>query len=131
VTGVPLKRMVAGVAMGLVLDDSTGELRSEVLTDILGSEDALGDMDFKVAGDEVRLLPIACCLLPVASTSAPPRARCPPRSAVQRRPSISSRRLLVLAPSATSAFFLQRLHFPAGSCGPLFLSTQVQGKLLV
>ena len=42
----------AGVAMGLVLDDSTGELRSEVLTDILGSEDALGDMDFKVAGDE-------------------------------------------------------------------------------
>lgn len=52
--GVPLKRMVAGVAMGLVLDDSTGELRSEVLTDILGSEDALGDMDFKVAGDEVR-----------------------------------------------------------------------------
>jgi len=50
--GVPLKRMVAGVAMGLVLDDSTGELRSEVLTDILGSEDALGDMDFKVAGDE-------------------------------------------------------------------------------
>jgi len=50
--GVPVRRMVAGVAMGLVLDDTTGELRDVVLTDILGSEDALGDMDFKVAGDE-------------------------------------------------------------------------------
>ncbi|KAL4447781.1 hypothetical protein ABPG75_005000 [Micractinium tetrahymenae] len=47
--GVPLKRMVAGVAMGLILE-SDG--RFVVLTDILGSEDALGDMDFKVAGDE-------------------------------------------------------------------------------
>jgi polyribonucleotide nucleotidyltransferase len=41
--------MVAGVAMGLILEPS-GEY--VVLTDILGSEDALGDMDFKVAGDE-------------------------------------------------------------------------------
>lgn len=41
--------MIAGVAMGLVLEpDGT----FSVLTDILGSEDALGDMDFKVAGDE-------------------------------------------------------------------------------
>ena len=47
-TGVPMKRMVAGVAMGLVLEPS-GQF--QVLTDILGSEDALGDMDFKVAGD--------------------------------------------------------------------------------
>ena len=44
--GVPLKRPVAGVAMGLVLE---GE-RFAVLTDILGDEDHLGDMDFKVAG---------------------------------------------------------------------------------
>ena len=44
--GVPLKAPVAGVAMGLVLD---GE-RFKVLTDILGDEDHLGDMDFKVAG---------------------------------------------------------------------------------
>ena len=44
--GVPLKSPVAGVAMGLVLD---GE-RCAVLTDILGDEDHLGDMDFKVAG---------------------------------------------------------------------------------
>ena len=44
--GVPIKTAVAGVAMGLVLD---GE-RSAVLTDILGDEDHLGDMDFKVAG---------------------------------------------------------------------------------
>jgi polyribonucleotide nucleotidyltransferase len=40
--------MVAGIAMGLVLDPSG---RFAVLTDILGSEDSLGDMDFKVAGD--------------------------------------------------------------------------------
>jgi Polyribonucleotide nucleotidyltransferase (polynucleotide phosphorylase) len=44
--GVPLKAPVAGVAMGLILEGS----RSAVLTDILGDEDHLGDMDFKVAG---------------------------------------------------------------------------------
>ena len=47
--GVPLKNAVAGVAMGLILQDS-GEFA--VLTDILGDEDHLGDMDFKVAGTE-------------------------------------------------------------------------------
>lgn len=47
--GVPVKDMVAGVAMGLILEPN-GEF--VVLTDILGSEDALGDMDFKVAGNE-------------------------------------------------------------------------------
>ncbi len=45
--GVPLKAPVAGVAMGLVLD---GDGEFAVLTDILGDEDHLGDMDFKVAG---------------------------------------------------------------------------------
>jgi polyribonucleotide nucleotidyltransferase len=45
--GVPLKAPVAGVAMGLILEDD-GEWA--VLTDILGDEDHLGDMDFKVAG---------------------------------------------------------------------------------
>ena len=44
--GVPLKAPVAGVAMGLVLEGK----RFKVLTDILGDEDHLGDMDFKVAG---------------------------------------------------------------------------------
>ncbi|GLQ35753.1 polyribonucleotide nucleotidyltransferase [Amylibacter marinus] len=47
--GVPLRAPVAGVAMGLILQDS-GEYA--VLTDILGDEDHLGDMDFKVAGTE-------------------------------------------------------------------------------
>jgi len=47
--GVPLKAPVAGVAMGLILEPS-GEFA--VLTDILGDEDHLGDMDFKVAGTE-------------------------------------------------------------------------------
>ncbi|ARE40524.1 Polyribonucleotide nucleotidyltransferase [Rhodovulum sp. P5] len=47
--GVPLKAPVAGVAMGLVLEDDGSYA---VLTDILGDEDHLGDMDFKVAGTE-------------------------------------------------------------------------------
>jgi hypothetical protein len=45
--GVPMRDMVAGVAMGLILEPDG---KFVVLTDILGSEDALGDMDFKVAG---------------------------------------------------------------------------------
>lgn len=47
--GVPLKAPVAGVAMGLILEDD-GDFA--ILTDILGDEDHLGDMDFKVAGTE-------------------------------------------------------------------------------
>jgi polyribonucleotide nucleotidyltransferase len=47
--GVPLKAPVAGVAMGLILEDDGSYA---VLTDILGDEDHLGDMDFKVAGTE-------------------------------------------------------------------------------
>jgi len=46
--GVPLKRPTAGIAMGLILE----EKRYAVLSDILGDEDHLGDMDFKVAGTE-------------------------------------------------------------------------------
>ena len=51
--GVPVKRMVAGVAMGLVLPEEGGaDEDAIILTDILGSEDALGEMDFKIAGSE-------------------------------------------------------------------------------
>src|SRR3984957_942788 len=46
--GVPLRRPVAGIAMGLILEDE----RFAVLSDILGDEDHLGDMDFKVAGTD-------------------------------------------------------------------------------
>jgi len=46
--GVPIKAPVAGIAMGLVLEEETGSY--QVLTDIQGMEDHLGDMDFKVAG---------------------------------------------------------------------------------
>ncbi|HMM31181.1 MAG TPA: polyribonucleotide nucleotidyltransferase [Clostridia bacterium] len=46
--GVPLKKPVAGVAMGLIKDESNGNIA--ILTDIQGLEDFLGDMDFKVAG---------------------------------------------------------------------------------
>jgi polyribonucleotide nucleotidyltransferase len=48
--GVPLKAPVAGIAMGLVSDEVDGQTRYVALTDILGAEDAFGDMDFKVAG---------------------------------------------------------------------------------
>lgn len=46
--GVPIKRPIAGIAMGLILEETD----YVILSDILGIEDALGDMDFKVTGDE-------------------------------------------------------------------------------
>ncbi len=46
--GVPISRPVAGIAMGLILEGD----RHAILSDILGAEDALGDMDFKVTGDD-------------------------------------------------------------------------------
>ena len=46
--GVPIKAPIAGVAMGLVMDERSGKYA--ILTDILGTEDHIGDMDFKVAG---------------------------------------------------------------------------------
>ena len=46
--GVPLKAPVAGISIGLITDEKTGQ--SLTITDILGAEDAFGDMDFKVAG---------------------------------------------------------------------------------
>jgi polyribonucleotide nucleotidyltransferase len=48
--GVPLKAPVAGIAMGLISDTVDGQTQYVALTDILGAEDAYGDMDFKVAG---------------------------------------------------------------------------------
>ena len=48
--GVPLRAPVAGIAMGLISDTVDGKTQYAALTDILGAEDALGDMDFKVAG---------------------------------------------------------------------------------
>jgi len=48
--GVPLKAPVAGIAMGLISGEVDGQTRYVALTDILGAEDAFGDMDFKVAG---------------------------------------------------------------------------------
>ena len=48
--GVPMRKPVAGVAMGMISDSETGKYA--ILTDILGDEDHLGDMDFKVTGTE-------------------------------------------------------------------------------
>jgi polyribonucleotide nucleotidyltransferase len=50
--GVPLKKPVAGIAMGLITESNAPGARYAVLSDILGEEDHLGDMDFKVAGTE-------------------------------------------------------------------------------
>ncbi|MEI7798193.1 MAG: polyribonucleotide nucleotidyltransferase [Actinomycetes bacterium] len=50
--GVPLKAPVAGIAMGLISDLVDGKTEYVALTDILGAEDAFGDMDFKVAGTQ-------------------------------------------------------------------------------
>ena len=47
--GVPIKKPIAGIAMGLIMEN---EKRYAILTDILGTEDHLGDMDFKVAGSD-------------------------------------------------------------------------------
>ncbi len=46
--GIPVKHPIAGIAMGLILEDK----KYAILSDILGAEDALGDMDFKVAGNK-------------------------------------------------------------------------------
>src|SRR5205823_14054689 len=46
--GVPIKAPVAGIAMGLIMDEQSGKYA--VLSDIAGAEDHYGDMDFKVAG---------------------------------------------------------------------------------
>ena len=51
--GVPLKRPVAGIAMGLILEGKD----FAVISDILGDEDHLGDMDFKVAGTSAKASP--------------------------------------------------------------------------
>ena len=50
--GVPIKKPVAGIAMGLITESNAPGARYAVLSDILGEEDHLGDMDFKVAGTE-------------------------------------------------------------------------------
>jgi polyribonucleotide nucleotidyltransferase len=50
--GVPMKKPVAGIAMGLITEGSASGGRYAVLSDILGEEDHLGDMDFKVAGTQ-------------------------------------------------------------------------------
>ncbi|MDR1787048.1 MAG: polyribonucleotide nucleotidyltransferase [Treponema sp.] len=50
--GVPMKKPVAGIAMGLITESNAPGARYAVLSDILGEEDHLGDMDFKVAGTE-------------------------------------------------------------------------------
>lgn len=54
--GIPLKEPVAGIAMGIVEDDETGDYR--ILTDIQGPEDFYGEMDFKVAGTQTGLTAI-------------------------------------------------------------------------
>ncbi|KAL3919969.1 MAG: hypothetical protein SGILL_003490 [Bacillariaceae sp.] len=71
--GVPIKNPVAGIAMGMLLDDKEGvsDDNAVILSDILGTEDALGTMDFKVAGDRTGIttfqLDIKCEGLSIAT----------------------------------------------------------------
>src|SRR5688500_18297354 len=81
--GVPISAPVAGVAMGLILED----YGFEVLTDILGDEDHLGDMDFKVAG----------------TAKASPRCRWTSRSRASRKRSCKSRSTVLTARACTSS----------------------------
>ena len=80
--GVPLTTSVAGVAMGVLLDDVDDPV---VLTDILGIEDALGGMDFKVNG-RVRQFFTESFLGPDAALLAPPRRRAGVASMAWRPP---------------------------------------------
>ena len=48
--GVPIKRPVSGIAMGIIVDQKSNSEKFKVLTDIQGLEDHYGDMDFKAAG---------------------------------------------------------------------------------
>ena len=70
--GVPIKEPVCGVAMGIVTehDETTNELlKYQILTDISGIEDYMGDMDFKVAGtfDGITALQVSHCCFPTVS----------------------------------------------------------------
>ena len=57
--GVKIKAPVAGIAMGLISDTEPGSTKYAVLSDILGDEDHLGDMDFKVTGTEKGIVRLA------------------------------------------------------------------------
>jgi polyribonucleotide nucleotidyltransferase len=65
--GVPLKRPVAGIAMGLIKEGD----EFAVLSDILGDEDHLGDMDFKVAGTEAGVTSLQ---MDIKITQSPPKS---------------------------------------------------------
>ena len=67
--GVPIKKPVAGVAMGLIKDDANGNIA--VLTDIQGLEDFLGDMDFKVAGTKDGITAIQMDIEPLCAPHPP------------------------------------------------------------
>ena len=78
-----MQRAVAGVAMGLMLEQD-GQFK--ILTDILGSEDAMGDMDFKVAGDADAItafqmdikVAVQPCMHPILACPWPASERCFP-----------------------------------------------------
>ena len=80
--GVPLKAPVAGIAMGLISDEVDGKTTYVTLTDILGAEDAYGDMDFKVAG--TRSSSPRCSWTPSSTASRPTCS--PPRCSRRTTP---------------------------------------------
>jgi polyribonucleotide nucleotidyltransferase len=80
--GVPIQKHIAGIAMGLIKDGN----RFAVLTDILGDEDHLGDMDFKVAGTDAGSPPCRW----TSRSRASPRRSCRSRSPRPARPGCTS-----------------------------------------
>jgi polyribonucleotide nucleotidyltransferase len=98
--GVPLKRPVAGIAMGLILEGKD----FAVLSDILGDEDHLGDMDFKVAGTEEGIT--SACRWTSRSPASPRRSW--PRRSSRRRTA-----------ARTSWAKWPRRSVPAPSCRPM------------
>ena len=83
--GVPLRAPVAGIAMGLISETVDGKTEYVTLTDILGAEDAYGDMDFKVAGTSefVTALQLDTKLDGIPGVRSYRRAHAGPRGAVR------------------------------------------------
>ena len=87
--GVPLQAPVAGIAMGLISGEVDGKTEYVALTDILGAEDAFGDMDFKVAGTASSS---PRCSSTPSSTASRPRSWRPRADPGQGRPPDDPRR---------------------------------------
>lgn len=102
--GVPIKQAVAGIAMGLILG-SDGKF--QVLTDILGSEDALGDMDFKVREKK--------CSSSAAAVNAIPQHQCTHTTNMTQCTPINKPQCCCLHSEQPSPFAMKRVQLVSES----------------